>query len=299
MTFYLVGPSSPVLSVCTLRNTLVSLALLAGSVELCAHAPGGTATPDLHIVAKNRALQQKNAPGFTALLKTSALSLGKTLLGQVRHSLTVSRKARPRAAAVAMQRAACSPDAARPELLPSGHVRHDAVFRPARFSTSPPTQLAPVMPGAARGQALLPAVKECYVAADYHAIFHGNNGKVFCAPHYAFLSRHTLASGSRAAESPAPAASRGLISVLGAASPAAPTAVQKQAEAAVFVATPACFSAPLGRQPACRVDFFGAAGKTAANRFPIDPVSAAELLAHGAMGARNALRGDRSRDNRA
>jgi hypothetical protein len=41
------------------------------------------------------------------------------------------------------------------------------------------------------------------------------------------------------------------------------------------------------------------ASQPSIKHFPIDPVKAAELLAHGAMGARNALRGDRSRDNRA
>ena len=281
----------------TIRSVLVALALTAGTVGLCASAPAtDRVSPDLHIVPKSKSLEQKKSGGFTSVLKASALGLGKSLVKQVAYALTQKH---PRQNQVARS----FPFQAKKKLAKGSAYRSPAGMQPVRTALH-----APMLEKLAEIKFILKKISQLPVCTYPRGVFHPeilseSNGEIFCAPHYKGAMTFSMQVSRLDASSVAEAAARGF------ANPAGCVAQQRE-DGKGNVYRQAC-SLGQGREAArdssplpypARHAVGSAVTKEyelSIKHFTIDPVKAAELLAHGAMGARNALRGDRSRDNRA
>jgi hypothetical protein len=286
----------------------VALAITAGTTGLCASAPAaGRSSAYQHIDRENQVLEQKKGRGFTALLKASAVNLGKSLMRQVQSAL-VRKHAQP-------HRIARNLPVREQKWLSKGHryrsplyLRpHTAILNGFMWELISEMEVS-LLPGRLRPPLVEPGAMK---SAQSRQNLNRKDAQRFCAQHkdpvlIRFFAIDGLAIYRLAPFVPSIAPSMsGLVCLFG----------QSECEhkdgqingisrvcMPEWVAESAQERSPrrLGRGEIqelispCPTEF-----DRLRKHFPIDPVRATALLAHGAVGARNALRGDRSRDNRA
>ena len=280
----------------TLRRMLVALALTAGTAALCASAPAETmVSPDLHIVAKSQGLQQKKTGGgFISTLRASAVSLGKSLVQNVTRAIakqsprqnhlvrcvvrTSQRAARyrtlfrlPAVDAVLHKRESLIYSLYIPERQPL--IRY--ISLPQSRSASADTPLNPI-------------------------IFLAGGARKLYALHYnaGYVPAVAISQGGPQLQ-PVTGSPRCVNGIMQPRNGDYPQRwlLQSHSKGALVAAGGSSHwlqQARLGGQTHMKIW-----ARVAATHFAIDPIKPAELLAYGAMGARNALRRDRSRDNRA
>lgn len=279
----------------TIRSILVALALTAGTAALCAIAPAeATVSPNLHIVAKGHSLQQKNTKGgFTSTLKASAVSLGRSLVKQLSHAMV---KQLPSQNRLARRVARSSQHAAMVRPVQQLNAAHAAAGNDEILISSP------VLSGCS-----VPAAHNCLHKTPVDPIvtrpgpipLDAAKARIFCALHYysrplfaasvsqEILRRQPVTGRASRVNSGMQALTKGRSRIWPA---------QSHRRGSLVAAGGSSHWLHQGRP---WVNTALKLAQPATIRFPIDPVKPTELLAHGAMGARNALRGDRSRDNRA
>lgn len=280
----------------TIRSVLLALALTAGTAELCASAqPANPVSPDLHIVPKSKSLEQKKSGGFTSVLKASALTMGKSLVRQVTYAFGQKQHKQSRLAR-------SLPVTAQQKLLSRADFRAPGALLPAEISIITP--MSDKLHGAYQGflQAISSVTCKTLSSGPVPGIHKGGNEKIFCAAHN-FYSANCASvvlclDHSQGAPSNANRPARAGMTMPSAV--AGTLCLNRQDYASARGLATVRGSSALQNHAFARIETVAVSRHARpAKCFPIDPVKGAELLAHGAMGARNALRGDRSRDNRA
>jgi hypothetical protein len=280
---------------CTGRNLLLALAFTAGTVGLrAATGQARPVFPNQHIVAQSKSLEKKKAVGFTAVLKASAVHLGKILIWQVKQSLAQKQ--------ALQHRIARKLPAESQKKLISGHEYRKLKGFFTVGIVIPACELACLPEADYLLQYECPASRQGRVLANKRSIL-GNKSSLskFCAPHHVSNSsspNFVQCSGIIPASWPSAMEARKLRRSIAKGQKTNMSIVRYQARVPAQSHGIERYSSHCLPWPARGVIFsISLIAHGAKKRFPIDPVRHTELLAHGAMGAPNALRSDRPRDN--
>ncbi len=284
----------------TIRGVLLALALTAGTAGLCASAPAADQlSPNLHIVPKGKSLKHKKTGGFTAVLKASALSLGKSLVKQVRYALAQKHPRQNQfSRSFPFERGQKKLIQGKPNRSPAGGIPLAKNAQPMPLLEQRPEVESPL-----RIVSHLLSVDGYFRGLTDPVVVSERCWEIFCASHYKqgrfFTTWATcpVASCERTtwlefARSPVDRVVKPHQDGQGWADGHSGSLTESR-EVLINNSLRACQTAS-GIGSVTSVEF-----SLSAKHFPIDPVKGTTLLAHGAVGARIALRGNRSRNHRA